>query len=40
MSHEGEIVYTASGWGRGTEQELAARIYSAVKAAKQSAKSG
>lgn len=40
VSHEGEIVYSATGWGPGVERELASRVAAAVRAAKKSAKKG
>ena len=40
VSHEGEIVYSATGWGPGVEQELTSKIAAAVRAAKKSAKKG
>jgi tetratricopeptide (TPR) repeat protein len=38
VNHEGEILFTASGWGEGIERELSMRISSAIRAAKKSAK--
>lgn len=38
VSHEGEIVYVASGWGTGIEKDLMQRVSAAVRAAKKSAK--
>jgi thioredoxin-like negative regulator of GroEL len=40
VSHEGEIVYSVSGWGTRIEQELASKVAAAVRAAKKSAKKG
>ncbi|HYU32669.1 MAG TPA: redoxin family protein [Thermoanaerobaculia bacterium] len=39
VSHEGEIVYKTSGWGPGIEEELRGKIFFAIRAAKESAKS-
>ena len=38
VSHEGEIIYTASGWGEGIERDLSQKIAGAVRAARKSAK--
>lgn len=38
VSHEGEVLYAASGWGDGIERELSKRLASAVRAARKSAK--
>ena len=40
VSHEGEILYRTRGWGPGIEQELRGKIFSAIKAAKKTTKSG
>ena len=40
VSHEGEILYVTRGWGPHIEQDLNAKIYSAIRAAKASAKGG
>ena len=38
VSPEGEIVYTISGWGEPIERSLNQQVYSAIRAARKSAK--
>ena len=38
VSHEGEVLYAASGWGEGIERELSKKLASAIKEARKSAK--
>lgn len=40
VSHEGEIVYSVSGWGPRIEQEIVSKVSAAIRAAKKSAKKG